>query len=58
MFKGIKVNKAKVFKGKYLTLRSYLTLIDIYIKINNLNRVNKYNKVIFIETYLGGLVFT
>jgi hypothetical protein len=57
MFKGIKVNKAKVFKGKYLTLRSYLTSIDMHIKINNLDRVNKHDKVMFIGTYLGGLAF-
>ena len=47
-----------MFKGKQATLKSYLTLIDIYIRINILSGATKPDKVIFAGTYLKGLVFT
>ena len=56
-FKGIKANKAEPFEGKKSTLQSYLTSMDMQLRINNLSAADEHDKVMFAGTYLKGPVF-
>ncbi|KAL4744231.1 hypothetical protein BDW72DRAFT_199834 [Aspergillus terricola var. indicus] len=56
-FKGIKANKAESFEGKKSTLQSYLTSMDMQLRINNLSAADEHDKVMFAGTYLKGPAF-